>query len=447
MGSPTHETQRHWSSDFVEHLRTVHFSLVILCLGLIIVTGTQRDTAAKRAAAQLDQVTAVAQQLDDGWLGNYCEQRKLQYPALSPAVREGVTPIKMDQHPIIKVRINTKDHLIGIPNQCKLFALLPDNAENRGLDAARIVNDTVLVSVAFNGSQLKPETLKDFVELWNALNQDVEIVVPTSIEDRVRTWSIPAPPSKLDDGNGPMLPYTIEASKEEEGFNLELSPDGLGKIDVEGDAAATANLFVFRGGFDIYIRIPTFGTIPLNGLSYLISLVPAGSRMSWRHGKFDEAFPELSTITKDRQAATFAVWNQALKDEIERGTESFEAFGLKVPAQTTTLWGALLIIGVQLYFLAHLTELSHKLQETDPGWEVAWVGTYRHFLARALLWASALILPVVATIVVGSKGVVIASGGMRTASVRAWITVILGVTASVVIAFSTAKNLPKLKRG
>jgi hypothetical protein len=38
-----------WPKDFVEHMRTVHFSLVVLCCGLIIATYAERDSAPKRA--------------------------------------------------------------------------------------------------------------------------------------------------------------------------------------------------------------------------------------------------------------------------------------------------------------------------------------------------------------------------------------------------------------
>src|ERR1700734_68328 len=67
-----------WSKDFVEHLRTVHFSLVILSLGLIIVTSSQRDSVTKRAQVQLDQITRVAEKLKRGWLETLCNERKAQ---------------------------------------------------------------------------------------------------------------------------------------------------------------------------------------------------------------------------------------------------------------------------------------------------------------------------------------------------------------------------------
>jgi hypothetical protein len=121
----------------------------------------------------------------------------------------------MGQHPVIKVSLNDEVHRFRVASQCTLYALLPDTAENKGLYEARVINDTVLVTATPTTRQLNPETLEDFAGLWSALNRDVEIIVPTSIEDHVRTWSIRPPPSRPEDGNGPMLPYTIEASDED----------------------------------------------------------------------------------------------------------------------------------------------------------------------------------------------------------------------------------------
>ena len=64
MATRSHDTQRPWSSDLVEHLRLVHFSLVALCVGLLVIATSRHDTVAMRAERQLDQITAVVQRLD-----------------------------------------------------------------------------------------------------------------------------------------------------------------------------------------------------------------------------------------------------------------------------------------------------------------------------------------------------------------------------------------------
>src|SRR5262249_43560609 len=145
-------------------------------------------------------------------------------------------------------------------------------------------------------------------------------------------------------------------------------------VTVGGEVQSTQELFEYSHELQIShegrLRIPVkgWGSIKLNGIGHLRELLPESVRLKWKDLTFAEAFPELNEITNDRQAAPFAVWERALKEELERAGEPLEAFGLKVPTQTISLWGTLLIGGVQLYFLIHMMALSRKLEPNDLGW-------------------------------------------------------------------------------
>jgi hypothetical protein len=55
----------------------------------------------------------------------------------------------------------------------------------------------------------------------------------------------------------------------------------------------------------------------------------------------------------------------------------------------------LILLGVQLYFLAHLQEFSSRLSHGDIGkTEVAWIGVYQENFSRLLFVSSAFVLPV-----------------------------------------------------
>ena len=137
------------------------------------------------------------------------------------------------------------------------------------------------------------------------------------------------------------------------------------------------------------------------------------------------------------------MWDDALREEINRTSDAFEAFGLKIPAQATTLWGAVLILGVQLYLLTHLIELTRKIDAADPGWEVAWIGIYQRGLARVLFFCSAILLPPITVFVVGYKAVTLSTNITRSVEIQAWLLMIVGGLISIIVAAITARCLPQ----
>jgi hypothetical protein len=67
LSTLTPEPIKDESKDFVEHLRTVHFALLAVCLGLVvIVTGSSETT--KAAKLELDEVSDVSAAFSDDWL-------------------------------------------------------------------------------------------------------------------------------------------------------------------------------------------------------------------------------------------------------------------------------------------------------------------------------------------------------------------------------------------
>jgi hypothetical protein len=49
----------HWSKDFVEHLRTVHFTLIALCVGLIVLASFPSRTEIQIAHEQASEILEV----------------------------------------------------------------------------------------------------------------------------------------------------------------------------------------------------------------------------------------------------------------------------------------------------------------------------------------------------------------------------------------------------
>ena len=133
----------------------------------------------------------------------------------------------------------------------------------------------------------------------------------------------------------------------------------------------------------------------------LTRLLPAWAS-KYNHS-FKDAFRELAAVYGPLQDVPLASAELILDGEAKRTGDTFEAAGLKIPADLAVRCGVLLILGVQLYMLIHLREFGSRL-DRNPGFEVAWIGVYTSQLARAMLFASLLLLPACTVILLSVRG-------------------------------------------
>jgi hypothetical protein len=118
--------------------------------------------------------------------------------------------------------------------------------------------------------------------------------------------------------------------------------------------------------------------------------------LNWKAGSFEEAFPDLARAGHDLETLELDDMERFVSNEAAKGTEVFEAFGMKFPAGQITLWGMVILLGVQLYFFVYLKQLSGKLEPTAAGWDVPWVGMNPSVLARLMFILTVLVLPCLA---------------------------------------------------
>lgn len=411
-------SERHWSSDFVEHLRTVHFSLVVVAVGLIIVVSTQRDTATSRASVQLDIVATLVDQADANWFINHCQELKKKLVAS----HAGEKDFLLDRGQLyISPQGETAPTIGQIPDQCIIVESDPKKKPNVTVPFESSPHDFAFTKITGDiQRKQKPQTVAEFQQLWDALNSNPQIVVPMSLD-------------KLLLSRSPMnAPRGYEAFKEMgDGASMMMTFDVATAFDTD-----TPRTFVYRySGY--YVPVATFDFAQFDGISYFRSILPPSLRNSLRSGLFSESFPELNELTKDRQAASFDVWKRAIKAELDRGGETFEAFGLRVPSEVATVWGGVIMLGVQIYFLSHLLELKRKLRPEDPGWDVAWVGIYGGWLAKAMTFMSTALLPVGAVSLLAYKAALV--------SPRPQIVVegIVGTALSACLSMASAVRLPE----
>lgn len=66
---------------------------------------------------------------------------------------------------------------------------------------------------------------------------------------------------------------------------------------------------------------------------------------------------------------------------------------MKFPAGQATVWGIIILLSVQLYLYLYLKQLNGKLGESDPGWDVPWIGMDTSRPARVIFLTTVLVLP------------------------------------------------------
>lgn len=457
----------HWSTDYVEHLRTVHFTLVAVCVALIVLSTSRAPTEVQMAYSQVSQIRELLRSYDRAWLTEHAQNRIKEGIKAEAAVlkSQGIsatnTTVEFQQDGIVrrlpfstpslnfvvrslrdtqKPRKTSQDHSYPLPDELDIFP----NQWSKGLSL----------------------TLQQFHQFWDSLGDDFYIFLPATVdsnaiiipdytgEDYTDLGIIPVKFSKAGQHQeecagweraffvGAYSEVTVNRLKaKNSGFQGEYfygctirAPESLQAKNIIEDAEVdSTELFT--------LPIPTTVSVPYDGQSALMS--HTRSVWNWRHGKFDHAFQQLSDITKNYEDLDLSKIEQILAEEKRRAGESFEAVGIKFPADNATRWGILVIIGLQVYFWIHLRERSPKLHRSDPGWEVAWIGVYPSKYAKAAMFVSTCLLPPAAAAALGVRGLQISSFGLDCSSWPYWCLLLGGTLCASVLGYLAWKELPR----
>src|SRR5437588_4043443 len=295
----------HWSKDFVEHLRTVHFSLVILSLGLLLVVTAQREGKTSRAREQLEQIALVASQLQDSWVATLCIQRKKEFFAKSPPDSQSdnrVPPYavqfdeRLDQTAEFDIsglpkekrrKIWTNPHpSVDFERSCTVASWVPRLGERVEREKVTVLGDHIVRTMDLGHSDLvqKPETLEGFRRLWDTLHRYGDIVVVTSLGQAAAFVD-------FSDDEATSFPYTVKKT------NRIGDGRGLKLVTVSGEAQSTEELFEYSHESlsshqgRLRVSVKSWRSIRLNGIAYLRELLPESVRLKWRDFVFAETFP------------------------------------------------------------------------------------------------------------------------------------------------------------
>jgi hypothetical protein len=356
MRQSANQVPAHWSKDFVEHLRTVHFTLIAISAGLILLVLSVREYDAAKALVQIEEIIDLKNQWSLLWIESHGTHDIYRYPSYGQDLRD----IDVSSSPLFLVVTATGGPQVQTVSRC-------DWPKNNW--------SAIGLSV-----EIFPRTLKEFREWW------LKLVTPAIVD----------------------IPRSAERSTEFVGFSAELSyslPHGQherGNVD----------MFLMRGTNNLYYEISSERLnegFPL-GLDvhsverYVVSQKTIISTFTGLvPGNMQQTFPDLSIAASTAMDLPLEDVRDFIRDAAVKGQEVFEAFGMKFPAGRVTLWGEILVLSVQLYFFTYLRQLSGKLRADDPGWDVPWIGMDTARLSQVILFVSLVALPIGAIAVLGGQ--------------------------------------------
>jgi hypothetical protein len=117
--------------------------------------------------------------------------------------------------------------------------------------------------------------------------------------------------------------------------------------------------------------------------------------VSWEPGSFDESFSDLNSLSKGIDSLKMTQLVGHLAELRAAGYESVEILGVKLPKDFLATWGLLILLGLQIYFYAHIRQFHQTFGSERMAPFFPWIACYRSILSRIMYISSVTILPVV----------------------------------------------------
>lgn len=340
--------------DFVEHLRTIHFTLLIVSLTLVVIVLSPSSSAIRKANEQLNEIAEVTTVWDTF----------VVYDALNAEMKGRCKEVPFKP---FNMKIGSTEVTFEFegPNW-GLYGAPPGFSQD---------GDFQYIEA--------PKTLAAFREIWDA---NTRLFCPNVLRDEV--W--------------------VSESEVHPESGVQRLP--LKKLPIkEADETIVLKLVSNRQWFDLpddadekhlsYEAVDSDGQIGIpvgdEGDNWLFllrdQLIKTYTKYPWRHTDFADAFRELDEGTNGFQDLDFDHLKNVLRLQEKNSQDTFQAFGVRFPIETTSRWGLLILLAIQLYFWMHLAQFrSRGFSKSD----VAWIGCYSEWLPRILFLLTAVVVPV-----------------------------------------------------
>lgn len=363
-------------ADFPTHLRTVHFTLILVCAVTIISLYGVSPGELDQAQEQMRQIRQIKTEWSE-WITrwSYDQGHGLEKMGIDLG---GSVPSAI--HVCSEGGRNWDFQLRGSPMRF-LISVQGENDQRELADAVRKVNGD-LQFYSLTGSW--PNTLNEFKSFWDsATNSHMGVRIVQSVEQKVRFLS--------SDGTDFVAEWAPPCSNQFSVLDLQLRrtdkvcPDWVQQR--------------FEGPL-FCAEVPNENRIVAVPARFRDSRIWEGPR-SWlvKHYSlpdsatgFVQDFRELNRITALYMDLPIDRVAEILNAEIQRSGERIQMLGVTFSLKVLSQAAAGIIMLVQMYFVLHLKQFHLLASGAD---RIAWVALYPSNYARSLTLATGVILPVV----------------------------------------------------
>lgn len=359
----------HWSKDFVEHLRVVHFGLISFSVGMIILVVSAKPYNSKIAEREMAELYRLQRVGSPAWLRTRPSGEKFMVDLPKPSHLShgnlGNIPVRDEG---------------GRPRQVQ--GTIYQNKETRDVVFVFPEDDwfqTTYVSSPHEDADKFPKTLLEFQDWWSYLYDPENHYISVDFVNDV--WA---------EGDLTGLP---------EKSNYVDLHYGLVSNQTLKQVQLTKHLEAGRTGFMGHLP-ETNQEVFLYALRYEHVDASQGLLKSFFpdvcSGSFNDSFPDLRSATEEFATDPLDEIRKHVNEEAAKGADLFEAFGMKFPTDQITRWGAIVLLSIQIYFFLYLRQLAGKLSPSDAGWDVPWIAMDQSKAARVILFVTVTVLPCVA---------------------------------------------------
>ena len=370
--------------DFVHHLRTIHFTMVIVCLVLTIGATSPSKYEYELATQQINSIEAGFE--DFSSKVNEISETNILHNLISLNV--GITP---------------PEDAGSVP----YFLLEPSEGEPH-FQKFNWMFDEEKTSVNIP-REFEKLSLSTLVDTWNMLFENgnnllriIDVDRSRLTQDFLYTDIKNDKKYKYNEEYGPHLADSVDSfiNRPDANVNLLLSEDGKVLIienlqihypnDTETDDWPTQP-YDWETIYEISIRLPVVSEPILNKeISALMMSISKKKEL----GDFQESFLELYKFSSDLGSANLIEIKRHLRNLMINDMGSVKVLGVDIAIEAIKFFGLGILLCIQVYFCVHLSALCKSGVELKY-YCFPWVGVYQSNLATIIFIITLSIFPII----------------------------------------------------
>ena len=392
--------------DLIEHIRTVHFTLLVVVLIMIAALQIQRKRPSEKAASDAELIRHLSERWSETAVAVISD---LDRTALTDPPRTGSvssSEIVLPAYGQYSVDYGT-DQSTSFPVTARWLYLKRDND-------------------AFTSATIDQwKTLREFFSFWDRVQSGTDVLVPLVLRsgnniEQCRNVHQDRAFGSMGDPSSMPLNHTIRWGHGSS-WTVVTSVFGPSMSGFQPPLCSFAPA-------DVRAYSPDLG--------HAFATVVAGTTQ-WGKGSSKQEFSELISAAGNLQDSPIRDVAEVLKERSVDDSATIELFQAKLPASAIPVYGSALLICIQFYLLSHLRELHRiwSLSRSGDYVVTGYLGLYKQPLSIVFTAMSLILLPMLPL-------------GMIAFQAKSFVRVAALLTAviSVVLGTCCAHTLKQLRR-